>query len=793
MTDETRDGNPDSGSPPQEEQRPAYGGPPRRRRGRRGYEGPPEWIDKRAVETEHAAAPPAPTTDERTPTPRDERTTTPRDERTPSPGDARTHAPREERTFTPSEPPAEERSPRQEPTFGPDAPPSEPGVTGEGSRRERFHRREGRRGFDRGRRMEEPRRDEPRRDEADAGRREDMPREESRHEDIRRDDTPRDAVRRDERPREGMRRDDARRGDVRREGRRDDRAPVPLPPRSGDEAAPREDRPRRNRDRRGRDRRDSGSRGDTPRELREPGSRGDAPREMREQGSRGDAPREMREPSGRGDTPHEPGSKGDTPRELRRERPPQDRRPSERPQAGPRPPRENDRPPAMPRGQAQARPPQAGARRNDGPRRGREGGGRRDGRGPRPSASSVLGDHPLKPTSVLTLPPKPIRVMIVGGGTGGHITPALSIGEALKARNPQTELLFVGSDRGLEREMIGKAGFRLEEFSLSGLPTRPSLSAFKQAIQVLQAYQRIKRLISEFKPDVVVATGGYVTVPGALAAKTSRVPLVLQEQNSVPGRANRLFSRWASEVHIHFTESRRYFKDRGKLRLSGNPVRIRIPEGRGLKTLQKYRLHPDRKTVLILGGSQGAHSLNQAFIDMLPHFRNDRDVQFVIQTGKQDYTLVLNSVRDSAVRVVVKSFLHQIEEIYGVTSLVLARAGAMTVSEISACGLPSILVPYPYAADDHQTANARALSDKGAAVLLRDADLSGERMAQEIRKLLAEPGRLREMGRFAYSLSRPDAARRIAESVERLGGGAPEAVLNLPEEDDEIEEAEAKH
>jgi UDP-N-acetylglucosamine--N-acetylmuramyl-(pentapeptide) pyrophosphoryl-undecaprenol N-acetylglucosamine transferase len=404
----------------------------------------------------------------------------------------------------------------------------------------------------------------------------------------------------------------------------------------------------------------------------------------------------------------------------------------------------------------------------------------------------LLADHPLKPTSVLTLPPKPIRVMIVGGGTGGHITPALSIGEALKARNPQTELLFVGSDRGLEQEMIGKAGFRLEEFSLQGLPTKPSFSSFKQAVQLYRAYRRIRRLIQEFKPDVVVGTGGYVTVPGALAARASRVPLVLQEQNSIPGRANRLLSRLASEVHIHFTESRRYFKDRGKLRLSGNPVRIRIPEGRGLKTLQKYRLQPDRKTVLVLGGSQGAHSLNQAFLDMLPHFRNDRDVQFVIQTGKQDYGLVLNGVRDSAVRVVVKSFLHQIEEIYGITHLVVARAGAMTVSEIEACGLPSILVPYPYAADDHQTANARALSDKGAAVLIRDQDMSGERMAQEIRKLLGDPGRLREMGRFSYSLSRPDAARRIAESVERLGGGAPETVLNLPEEFDETEEAEAK-
>jgi UDP-N-acetylglucosamine--N-acetylmuramyl-(pentapeptide) pyrophosphoryl-undecaprenol N-acetylglucosamine transferase len=770
MTDEHRDGTPDPDPSSPEESRPAYGGPPRRRRGRRGYEGQQEWKDKRAEERSQAESP---------------------------------AASRHEDPVTPSEPVIEERPPRPEPAFGPEASASAPGITREEPRRDRFRRRGGmerRRGFDRPRddmpRGELPPRDDrpPREDRPprdDRVPREDRPPRDDRV--PREDRPPRDdrppredrRAREDRPPREdrGTREDRPPRED---RGTRDDRPPrearppLPLPPRAADEAA-REDRPRRDRDRRGRDRREL--------DRREPGARGDTPREPREPGARGDTPREPRDPNSRSDTPRElrqPNSRGDAPREPRRDRGQESRSP----QSGPRAPHENERQSAMPHGQG--RPQPGGGRRNDGPRRGRDG-GRRDSRGSRPSASSALADHPLKPTSVLTLPPKPIRVMIVGGGTGGHITPALSIGEALKARNPQTELLFVGSDRGMEREMIGKAGFRLEEFSLSGLPTRPTLAAFKQTIQLLQAYQRIKRLIGEFKPDVVVGTGGYVTVPGALAAKTSRVPLVLQEQNSVPGKANRLLSRWASEVHIHFTESRRFFKDRGKLRLSGNPVRIRIPEGRGLKTMQKYRLHPDRKTVLILGGSQGAHSLNQAFIDMLPHFRNDRDVQFVIQTGKQDYNLVLNSVRDSAVRVVVKSFLHQIEEIYGVTSLVLARAGAMTVSEISACGLPSILVPYPYAADDHQTANARALSDKGAAVLLRDQDLTGERMAQEIRKLLADTGRLREMGRFAYSLSRPDAARRIAESVERLGGGAPEAVLNLPEEYDEIEEAEAKH
>jgi len=176
---------------------------------------------------------------------------------------------------------------------------------------------------------------------------------------------------------------------------------------------------------------------------------------------------------------------------------------------------------------------------------------------------------------------------------------------------------------------------------------------------------------------------------------------------------------------------------------------------------------------------------------MLPRFRNDRTGQFVIQTGKNDYRTVLDGVRDSGTRVVVKSYIDQIEELYGVSDLVVARAGAMTLSEISACGLPSILVPYPFAMDDHQTANAKALAEKGAAVLLPDHELTGERLATEIRELLANPSRLKEMGMYSFALSRPDAARRIAEAIERLGGGAPEAVLNAPEHYD-VEDPETE-
>lgn len=377
--------------------------------------------------------------------------------------------------------------------------------------------------------------------------------------------------------------------------------------------------------------------------------------------------------------------------------------------------------------------------------------------------------------------------MIAGGGTGGHVIPALSIGEALKNRNPDSELLFIGSNRGIEAEMIRGAGHRLEEFPGRGLPSGVSVNSLKSAWSMYQNYRRMSGLIKEFKPDVLVGTGGYVMAPAVWAAKRAGVPVVLQEQNVVPGRANRFLARWASEVHIHFSEARRHFKDRGKLRLSGNPVRVRIPEGRAHRTLSRFRLHPERKTVVILGGSLGAHSLNMAFKEMMPQFRNDHGVQFLIQTGKEDYRTVLDSVKDSGVKVVVKDFLTHIEEIYGIADLVVARAGAMTVSELSACGLPSVLVPYPHAMNDHQKANASVLAEKGAAVMITEDELSGKSLALSIKQLLGDPAKLRDMAKASFGLSRPNAAQRIAESVERVGGGAPESALNLPSEYDREE------
>jgi len=409
--------------------------------------------------------------------------------------------------------------------------------------------------------------------------------------------------------------------------------------------------------------------------------------------------------------------------------------------------------------------------------------------------SGAAGDRALRPTEALQQPPKPVTVLIAGGGTGGHVIPALSIGEALKRRNQESKVVILGSDKGIEADLVPKAGFDLVEMSVSGLPDRFGWGTMVAGWRLFRAVLEARKIITRVNPDVVVGTGGYVSVAAILAAKSKRRRTLIQEQNSIPGRANKQLAKLADEVHIHFTEARRHFKDRGKLRLSGNPVRVRLVEGRGLRTLQKYRLQSDRRTVLILGGSQGAHRINTAFTEMLTHFRGDRGVQFVIQTGKQDYRDVLNAVRHSGVRVVVKSFIHNMEELYGIADLAVARAGAMTLSELAACGVPSILIPYPHATHDHQTENARSLAEKEAAILVPESELTGDRLAEEVRKLLHDRARLRAMGGNAFALSRPDAARHIAEAIESLAGAAPDPVLYVPDDidsNDEDEEEDAK-
>jgi len=372
-----------------------------------------------------------------------------------------------------------------------------------------------------------------------------------------------------------------------------------------------------------------------------------------------------------------------------------------------------------------------------------------------------------------------MKVLIAGGGTGGHVYPGIAVAEEFMRRLPDGEVVFVGGRRGLEAQAVPEAGFPIRFVLVQGLPRRkwwlwPG-ALIANAIGVVQALM----LVLRERPDVVLGTGGYASGPVALAAVLTGRPLVLQEQNSVPGLANRWLARLAQEVHLAFTESRAYFDRKDNLRITGNPVRTFILSGDRGHGMRHFQLAEGRPTVFVFGGSRGAHRINEAALEAMRRLKGRVDVQFILQTGREDFESARAVVEKEGLPARVMPFLKEIHLAYAAADLLVCRSGAMTLAEIAACGTPAILVPYPFAAHNHQQVNAENLVERGAATLIKDEELDGERLAKEIAHLLADRQLLRKMSAHARTFARLDAAERIVRSLERLshptGNGEGEA------------------
>ncbi|MGD8397206.1 MAG: undecaprenyldiphospho-muramoylpentapeptide beta-N-acetylglucosaminyltransferase [Candidatus Eiseniibacteriota bacterium] len=366
-----------------------------------------------------------------------------------------------------------------------------------------------------------------------------------------------------------------------------------------------------------------------------------------------------------------------------------------------------------------------------------------------------------------------MRVLIAGGGTGGHLYPGIAVAETLVARHPETRIRFVGTVRGIERRVVPELGYDLSTIRARGLPRRArrDLLALVRSLadQLVGVLQSIG-LVLRYRPDVVIGTGAYVSAPVVVAAKLARCPCVVLEQNRVPGRTNRLLARLADEVHLTFSESRRYFGRKDNLRLTGNPIRPGLVLRDRSPALDSFGLAAEKTTLLVFGGSRGAHRINLALVEALPLLARIRKLQLLVQTGDEDLEMVRQAVAGVPIRASVHRYLDDIALGYSVAGLVVCRAGATTLAELTACGLPSILVPYPHAADDHQRWNAEKLVQHGAAVSIADEELTGKRLARVVRRLVLSPNHLHRMAVQARILARPEAALRVAESVERLAG-----------------------
>ncbi len=358
-----------------------------------------------------------------------------------------------------------------------------------------------------------------------------------------------------------------------------------------------------------------------------------------------------------------------------------------------------------------------------------------------------------------------VRIIFTGGGTGGHIFPAVAIAEEVKKSKPDAEIFFIGTKNKIEAKVIPKKGYPFYSIWISGwrrkLHWESILFPLKVIVAMIQSYSILKKI----NPDVVVGTGGYVCGPVVRMASYLGIPTLIQEQNSYPGVTTRMLAPGADQVHITFDETRKYLKHTGNVFTSGNPTRNELDSVSRDEALKKFGFDPSRPVVLVFGGSQGAETINNAILQSMTTLR-DNEAQLLWITGDAMYDKVKENVGQHEDHRIVP-FIDDMASAYAAATLAVCRAGATTIAELTRTGVPAILVPYPYAAANHQEFNARTLSDHGAARLVLNTDLVRE-LPDILNELLGSPATLASMRKKAKALGKPDAGKTIAQSILEL-------------------------
>jgi UDP-N-acetylglucosamine--N-acetylmuramyl-(pentapeptide) pyrophosphoryl-undecaprenol N-acetylglucosamine transferase len=357
-----------------------------------------------------------------------------------------------------------------------------------------------------------------------------------------------------------------------------------------------------------------------------------------------------------------------------------------------------------------------------------------------------------------------MKLIIAGGGTGGHLFPGIAVADEFLAANPENQVLFVGTQRGIEARLLPKLGYPLSLISGSGMKGMGTLAKLKSGLRLLNGYAQSRKILRDFAPDLVLGVGGYASAPLLLAARGMGLPLFIHEQNAVPGLANKILSRFSERIFISMPESAELFP-KGRTLLTGNPIRKEIL----WRFQEKVRSIGGEFRILVFGGSAGAHRINMACLEALSHLAEAKESLFIThQTGKKDLEEVQKGYREQGFRAQVSPFIEDMAAAYGAADLVICRAGATTIAEITACGKACIFIPYPYAADDHQRKNAQSLVRNEAGFLIDEEDLNGELLAREILKLQKDPELLGTVERNARSLAHLDAAQAIVSEMVKL-------------------------
>lgn len=364
-------------------------------------------------------------------------------------------------------------------------------------------------------------------------------------------------------------------------------------------------------------------------------------------------------------------------------------------------------------------------------------------------------------------------VLFAAGGTAGHVFPAIAVANALVAMDPHLEPVFLGSPDRVEAQLVADAGFRFHGVAAQPVPRRLSPRIVTVPFATRRAVKRALEVAREERTVGTVSFGGFVSFPLARAAWRLQLPLVVHEQNAVPGLANRIAARWADKIAVSIPSSVHRFKQPELCAVTGNPVREEILRldlaARREAARERFGLKPDRTTLLVFGGSQGARSINRAIVSA-NHLWGDTDVQILHATGRATYEVTATSwartreqIRGPHASVI--DFIDSMADAYAAADIVVCRAGATSIAELSALGIPAVLVPYPHATGDHQTENAKALERAGGAVVISDRDLTGERLVEAVKPWLDQPSAMVSVAQASRAFGRRDAAENVARLV----------------------------
>lgn len=369
-----------------------------------------------------------------------------------------------------------------------------------------------------------------------------------------------------------------------------------------------------------------------------------------------------------------------------------------------------------------------------------------------------------------------MKVVIAAAGTAGHINPGLAIANKIKQEEPKSEITFIGTTRGLENDLVPRAGFNLKTIDAYGLSKKLTIENIKKMYKTLKGYGEAKKILKDLKPDIVIGTGGYICGATILAAHNLKIPTMLHESNSFPGKAVKLLAKKTDVILISFEDAKERIPNAKKIVHTGTPVKIKKQEytNSQIEKLKKeLGLNNEKPLVLIFGGSQGAQKINEAIMGIIKNKLN-KEYQIIWATGPKQYDIIKEKLEDANINInyientKIVPYIYNMEEIMNVSDLIVSRSGAMTITEIANLAKPSILVPLPNVSGDHQMYNAKVLANKNAAIIIKNDDLNTVDLNTKIKEIVLDKNKKEQMGKNAFKVSTKNVEEKIGQEIKEL-------------------------